>query len=282
MPSEKQIEAAADQISEGLGAFLRKFCDSEASKRARYYLHEMPKGEWNQMALMLATEALTAAEQAEPAWGDREDDLTDAIRENHPFRTKRFDIYERAQQLVSNRHSKAALIELVSYLLVQAEPALATRSGAVKAGEIMKAAWPEFGGNHQTAEFWQDFNEGVTFTLKHLAALEPAEPAADVEPVDHQWRPLEDGKPNFDWMRINEGGKPGWEILAKRNPGKYAIETRPLYVHPPESRLREALEHVTELLVDTWNTKMEGDPERQVAVRDARAALAQGADDERA
>ena len=67
MPSEKQIEAAADQISEGLGAFLRKFCDSEASKRARYYLHEMPKDEWNQMALMLATEALIAAEQAEPA-----------------------------------------------------------------------------------------------------------------------------------------------------------------------------------------------------------------------
>lgn len=66
MVSDKQIEVAADQISEGLGAFLRKFCDSEASKLARYYLHEMPKDEWNQMALMLATEALTAAKQAEP------------------------------------------------------------------------------------------------------------------------------------------------------------------------------------------------------------------------
>lgn len=42
--------------------------------------------------------------------------------------------------------------------------------------------------------------------------------------------------------------------------------------------LKEALEHVTGLLVDTWNTKMEGDPERQVAVRDARAAL-KGASD---
>lgn len=67
MVSEKQIEVAADQISEGLGAFLRKFCDSEASKLARYYLHEMPKDEWNQMVLMLATEALTAAERTEPA-----------------------------------------------------------------------------------------------------------------------------------------------------------------------------------------------------------------------
>jgi hypothetical protein len=30
---------------------------------------------------------------------------------------------------------------------------------------IMDAAWPEFGGNHQTAEFWQGFSAGVTFTL---------------------------------------------------------------------------------------------------------------------
>lgn len=38
-------------------------------------------------------------------------------------------------------------------------------------------------------------------------------------------------------------------------------------------RLRNALEHVTELLVDTWNTKMEDDPELQVAVKNARTAL---------
>lgn len=37
--------------------------------------------------------------------------------------------------------------------------------------------------------------------------------------------------------------------------------------------LIEALEHATELLVDTWNTAMEGDPEREVAVADARAVL---------
>jgi hypothetical protein len=38
-------------------------------------------------------------------------------------------------------------------------------------------------------------------------------------------------------------------------------------------RLREAMEHVTELLVDTWHTAMEGDPEKEAAVVDARAAL---------
>jgi hypothetical protein len=47
-------------------------------------------------------------------------------------------------------------------------------------------------------------------------------------------------------------------------------------VSPPADeiwRLREALEHVTELLVDTWRTAMEGDPEKEAAVVDARAAL---------
>lgn len=38
--------------------------------------------------------------------------------------------------------------------------------------------------------------------------------------------------------------------------------------------LYEALEHVTELLVDTWRHKMDGDPEKQMAVADARAILA--------
>lgn len=37
---------------------------------------------------------------------------------------------------------------------------------------------------------------------------------------------------------------------------------------------RDALEHVTELLVDTWHHQMDGDPEEQIAVKDARALLA--------
>lgn len=35
-----------------------------------------------------------------------------------------------------------------------------------RAGQIMDAAWPEFGGNHQTAEFWENFGAGVEFALK--------------------------------------------------------------------------------------------------------------------
>lgn len=37
--------------------------------------------------------------------------------------------------------------------------------------------------------------------------------------------------------------------------------------------LKERLEHVTELLVDTWHTAMDGEPEKEAAVVDARAAL---------
>lgn len=35
----------------------------------------------------------------------------------------------------------------------------------------------------------------------------------------------------------------------------------------------ETLEHVTELLVDTWSTAMRGDPEQEVAVIEARSAI---------
>ncbi len=38
------------------------------------------------------------------------------------------------------------------------------------AGQIMDAAWPEYGGNMNSAEFWEDFGEGVSFALKTLAA----------------------------------------------------------------------------------------------------------------
>lgn len=34
---------------------------------------------------------------------------------------------------------------------------------------IMDEAWSEFGGNHQSAEFWNAFADGVTYTTKRLA-----------------------------------------------------------------------------------------------------------------
>ena len=105
-------------------------------------------------------------------------------------------------------------------------------------------------------------------------ALTAAETATDAEPVAWLIHAPED-----DYYGMGP-------VTLQFNPlEQYDLDKgytqMPLYTRPPEIRLREALEHVTELLVDTWNTKMDGDPERQVAVRDARTALAQGADDER-
>jgi len=44
------------------------------------------------------------------------------------------------------------------------------------AGQIMDVAWPHYGGNHQTAEFWNDFGEGVRFALHY--ASPPSAPSA--------------------------------------------------------------------------------------------------------
>jgi len=44
------------------------------------------------------------------------------------------------------------------------------------AGQLMDAAWPHYGGNQQSSEFWCDFGEGVRFAAHYLAkpASEPA------------------------------------------------------------------------------------------------------------
>lgn len=152
----------------------------------------------------------------------------------------------------------------------QADPAPSARSGAVKEIALSLCDHMEMVAN----DIAQKPIEGMNATSlrqaaeEARAALEPAEPATDVEPVAWcVWREpdtLKEGKRLTFNRAYAEGCKdhPEWTAI-------------PLFTHPPESRLREALEHVTELLVDTWNTKMEGDPERQIAVREARNALAQ-------
>ena len=52
-------------------------------------------------------------------WTDRDDHLTCAINASHPTKTGRHDIYMQAMELVGNRHSKAALVNLVHYLLLE-------------------------------------------------------------------------------------------------------------------------------------------------------------------
>jgi hypothetical protein len=54
---------------------------------------------------------------------------------------------------------------------------------------IVDAAWPSYGGNHQTAEFWEAFVEGVRFTLEQTAA-----PAGQSAPIDAASDPLAEAR----------------------------------------------------------------------------------------
>jgi hypothetical protein len=70
-------------------------------------------------ALDLAEDAAMLALTTPPdaSWEDRTDEFTGAIDKAHPHHTKDFPTYTKALELVSNRHSKGALVGLVNYLL---------------------------------------------------------------------------------------------------------------------------------------------------------------------
>ena len=54
-----------------------------------------------------------------PEWGDKPDEWTESIHAAHPTRSGSHDEYGVAMQMVGNRHSKAALVLLVNWLLVR-------------------------------------------------------------------------------------------------------------------------------------------------------------------
>lgn len=51
------------------------------------------------------------------SWADRSDEWTPAITESHPVKTKAYWAYEKAINMVGNRKSKYALVDLVCWLL---------------------------------------------------------------------------------------------------------------------------------------------------------------------
>lgn len=63
-----EVRAAVEaQISEGIGAILRKFCDSPQAALARRDLHAMPQSDWNTLVTMLADAVINAIPtKAEP------------------------------------------------------------------------------------------------------------------------------------------------------------------------------------------------------------------------
>lgn len=50
-------------------------------------------------------------------WGDKQDQWSDRIAAAHPMETGDNDTYAIAMLMVGNRHSKAAIVELVNWLL---------------------------------------------------------------------------------------------------------------------------------------------------------------------
>jgi Protein of unknown function (DUF550) len=94
------------------------------------------------------------------AWDDRDDDLTPMIDAAHPCLTRNFSTYERAQQLVTNRHSKGALVALVNYLLTQsAQPHDRTAlDAAIRAAKV--EAWKEALTAIRGVKRWQPRTHG--------------------------------------------------------------------------------------------------------------------------
>ena len=58
--AEALREAIAPQLSEGIGAILRKFCDSDDAAKARHHLHAMPDADWKTLIDMLADASSSA------------------------------------------------------------------------------------------------------------------------------------------------------------------------------------------------------------------------------
>lgn len=68
-------------------------------------------------ALKAGITALEAQEQFGPAWGDKPLPEDAEIDKAHPISSGRHDLYMEAMRLVGARHSKAGLVNLVTWLL---------------------------------------------------------------------------------------------------------------------------------------------------------------------
>lgn len=110
-------EPAANMAS--LGALCDDLCETESATVDRRQLCEWLSAMQAQAHDIerLAQQCAALQSAINCGWTDRADDLSAEIDITHPFKLKDFERWNRAQVLVSNRHSKGALIALVAYLL---------------------------------------------------------------------------------------------------------------------------------------------------------------------
>lgn len=117
-----------DQLCNALGEMLAR----EARPIEKVIIREA-------IAQLRTQPAPVAAEPAEE-WEDRPDDLSEAVRAAHPCITKDYATYSRAMELVGNRHSKGALVNLVCYLLREAARPASEIAAEAVAGAYAAAA----------------------------------------------------------------------------------------------------------------------------------------------
>ena len=66
--------------------------------------------------------------------------------------------------------------------------------------------------------------------LMRQAANKIAAIGREAGPVAWQWRALEDDDPRTQWYPLERGDLASWEALALRDPSKFRVEKRPLYL----------------------------------------------------
>lgn len=105
----KAISQALSDINRPLGDMAAYRTDWEAFSDAH-------AATLKQIGVAMTGVAKLIAEQAEP-WADKPDQWQDAIAAAHPTKTGKHKSYAMAVEMVGNRRSKGALVELVNWLL---------------------------------------------------------------------------------------------------------------------------------------------------------------------
>lgn len=132
-----QTEAAKTEQPVGLSDDIRKDFEDFVSRGGdsdwRRYLERDANGDYELgvarggwAAWQGAIHRYRLKREIVDAWQDKSDQWQDSIDAAHPTKTGKHDTYAKALDMVGNRHSKGALVDLVNWLLAYRRPHQAT------------------------------------------------------------------------------------------------------------------------------------------------------------
>lgn len=134
------------------------------------------------LALLAEVERLTKEPETRDAvqreaWGEEEDEHSEAIHAAHPTVTKDFDTYHVALKMIGTRRSKYALVDMANWLLARAQSAEAERDAALSRVQGLKSILARAG------EFIRDEAENRAHAGSEYSDYErePRELADDIE-----------------------------------------------------------------------------------------------------